>query len=74
MTDEVLRDEPIRHRPWVVLICLMTCLTVPWPFIGHETTWWGPLPVWLWWTLIMTALTSLVCVWGLFRYWICQDD
>ena len=73
MSGEHLAGEPVRHRLWLVLTCLSTLNTVPWPFIGQETTWWGPLPAWLWWTLAMTAVTSCLCAWGLLRLWRSDD-
>ena len=56
----------------MVLLALAAVCTVPFPFIGGETRILLGLPSWLWWSLVMTVVFSVLTVWGLLRYW--KDD
>lgn len=68
----VVSEEPRRHRGFLALLALVALLTAPFPFAGAPLVLvWG-LPLWLWWSLGMTALLSAVTVWGIVRLW--RDD
>ncbi len=67
-----MRDEPRRHRGYLLLLAL-TCLnTIPWPFAGRAPVILAGLPDWLWWSGGWTVALSVVTAWGILRYW--RDD
>jgi hypothetical protein len=63
---------PRRHPRFLALLLALLVLTVPWPFIGRETTFGWGLPLWLWWSLGWTAALASATAWGILRLW--TDD
>lgn len=65
-------DEPRRHHRYMWTVALVAMGTSPLPFVGSETVLvWG-LPLWLWWSFLMTATLSGLTAWGMLRLW--RDD
>ncbi|MEM7352288.1 MAG: hypothetical protein AAF657_15915 [Acidobacteriota bacterium] len=65
-------DEPRRHRRYMWTVVLVALGTAPFPFIGRETALFWGLPLWLWWSFLMTAALSGLTAWGMLRFW--RDD
>lgn len=65
--------NPAEHgrqsRAYLWLVAVVAVLTAPFPFIGVEERAVLGLPMWLWWSLVMTAVLSAVTVGGILRYW-----
>ena len=67
-----MRDEPRKHRGFMLLLGAVCLATIPVLFVGPSPKLWLGLPVWLWWSLGWTAALSGLTAWGVLRYW--KDD
>lgn len=62
-------DEPRRHRGFMAVLGLLALATAPFPFIGAEPRMLLGLPLWLWWSIVMTVAFAALTSWGFGRYW-----
>ena len=67
-----MRDEPRRHRLFLLFLALTILGTSPFPFIGSDLSTFLGLPPWLWWSILFTVGLSCLTAVGLLRYW--KDD
>ena len=55
-----------------MLLGLTALATAPIPFIGVAPTVILGLPIWLWWSIVLTLVLGVLSTWGILRYW--KDD
>ena len=67
-----MKDEPRRHRRFMLILGLTALATAPFPFVGRDLVLVAGLPLWLWWSFAATAALSALTAWGLLRLW--ADD
>ena len=67
-----MKDEPRRHRSYLVLVAICSLGSIPFLFVVLEPRELFGLPLWLWSSLIFTACLSAITAWGIQRFW--EDD
>lgn len=65
-------DGPRLPRGYLLLLALVAIAIVPFAFIPGTTGSWLGLPLWLWSSIALTVMLSVLVAWGILQLW--RDD